>query len=107
MYACQLVIPITDISQVGEARRQAGRLGEAGGLNESDRGKASIIASELATNLARYAKDGEILLQLLTTADGTWLEVLSIDRGPGMADLGRCLEDGFSTGGTPGTGLGA
>ncbi len=35
------------------------------------------------------------------------VEVLSIDRGPGMADVERCLRDGYSTGGTPGTGLGA
>jgi hypothetical protein len=35
------------------------------------------------------------------------VEVLSIDRGPGMADVERCLRDGYSTGDTPGTGLGA
>src|SRR5262249_15768002 len=35
------------------------------------------------------------------------IEVLALDRGPGMADVGRCRRDGFSTAGTPGTGLGA
>jgi hypothetical protein len=35
------------------------------------------------------------------------LELLAIDRGSGMKDVGRCLQDGYSTGGTPGTGLGA
>src|SRR5262249_13366746 len=35
------------------------------------------------------------------------LEILALDRGPGMADVGRCLRDGFSTAGTPGGGLGA
>jgi hypothetical protein len=33
--------------------------------------------------------------------------VISIDDGPGIADIDRCLGDGYSTGGTPGTGLGA
>ena len=37
---------------------------------------------------------------------GAGMEIAAIDRGPGM-DLERCLADGFSTGGTPGTGLGA
>jgi hypothetical protein len=35
------------------------------------------------------------------------VEVLAIDAGPGIADVARCLDDGYSTGGTPGTGLGA
>jgi hypothetical protein len=47
------------------------------------------------------------LLQSLWTPDGNAVEVLAVDEGPGMADVGRCLQDGYSTGGTPGSGLGA
>ena len=36
-----------------------------------------------------------------------WLELLSVDGGPGMTDVQRCLQDGYSTAGTPGNGLGA
>jgi serine/threonine protein phosphatase PrpC len=35
------------------------------------------------------------------------IEILTLDRGPGMADVARCLQDGYSTGKSPGTGLGA
>jgi hypothetical protein len=35
------------------------------------------------------------------------LEVLALDLGPGMADVGRCLADGYSTAGSRGVGLGA
>lgn len=35
------------------------------------------------------------------------VEVIALDAGPGIADLPRHMRDGFSTGGTPGTGLGA
>ena len=35
------------------------------------------------------------------------LDVLALDRGPGMSDVDRCLADGYSTAGSPGTGLGA
>ena len=107
MLACETLIPITDASQIGEARRQINRLADDAGFNEADRGKAAIITSELATNLARYASGGEMLLRSVVTADAKWLEVLAIDRGPGIADVGRSQEDGFSTGGTPGNGLGA
>jgi serine/threonine protein phosphatase PrpC len=35
------------------------------------------------------------------------VEVIALDEGPGMLDVDRSMGDGFSTGGTPGTGLGA
>ena len=33
--------------------------------------------------------------------------MLALDKGPGMADVARCLRDGYSTAGSPGNGLGA
>src|SRR5262249_3021801 len=35
------------------------------------------------------------------------VEALALDRGPGMRDVTRCFQDGYSTGGSAGTGLGA
>ena len=103
MSRCQTVVPVTESSQVGEARRAAVQLAERAGLGEADRGKVAIVATELANNLVRHARGGEMLLK----AVGGGVEVVSVDRGPGMADVAACLRDGFSTGGTPGTGLGA
>jgi hypothetical protein len=37
----------------------------------------------------------------------TSLTLLAVDAGPGMSDVAACLRDGYSTSGTPGTGLGA
>lgn len=47
------------------------------------------------------------MLRSLTSAEGIGIEILALDRGPGIADLSRCLQDGFSTAGTAGAGLGA
>lgn len=105
--ASALVFPVSDASQVGEARRTAGRLAEAAGLRETQCGEAAIVAAELGNNLAKYGKGGKLLLQPLTLGAGVALEILAIDCGPGMEDINRCMQDGFSTGGTPGTGLGA
>jgi len=33
--------------------------------------------------------------------------MLALDRGSGMVDPGRCMQDGYSTAGSPGNGLGA
>ncbi|HLL89534.1 MAG TPA: SpoIIE family protein phosphatase, partial [Tepidisphaeraceae bacterium] len=50
---------------------------------------------------------GEIVIRSLTVQGDPCVEVLAVDRGPGMANLSDSLRDGHSTGGTPGTGLGA
>jgi anti-sigma regulatory factor (Ser/Thr protein kinase) len=96
-------IRISDASQIGEARRAALRTSQTLGLSDSQAGAAAIVATELATNLSRYAQAGQMLIG--ATGDNR-LEILSVDKGPGL-DIERCLQDGFSSGGTPGNGLGA
>ena len=100
-------VAVSGASQIGEARRVAMRMAEAAALSETECGAVGIIVTELAANLSKYASNGRILLQVLRRASGNCVEVLAIDSGPGMADVERCLRDGFSTSGTPGTGLGA
>ena len=102
-----LGIPVTEPSQVGEARRAAMRLAGEHGFDEVAAGRVALVVTELGTNLARHAKGGRLLIGCRTNGDAKEIEILSLDKGPGMEDVTRCLRDGFSTGGTPGTGLGA
>ena len=95
------------MTQVGEARRYAAKLTRDNGFGEVESGNVAIIVSELATNLTRYSDDGELLLHARSNRDGRWMDILAIDGGPGISDIPRCLTDGYSTGGTPGNGLGA
>jgi anti-sigma regulatory factor (Ser/Thr protein kinase) len=81
----------------------AGRLG----FDEPGCGKAALVVTEAATNLVKHARAGELLLHTAEQDRIGGLEILALDRGPGMADLSRCLRDGFSTAGSAGTGLGA
>lgn len=97
--------PMEDPSRVGEARRHAARLAAECGLDETEAGRLAIVVTELATNLLKHARKGRLLVAG-DPARGQ-VEVISIDEGPGIADLARSLGDGFSTAGTPGTGLGA
>jgi anti-sigma regulatory factor (Ser/Thr protein kinase) len=98
---------VDDTSQVGEARRAGEALADALGLKETDRGTLAIIITEVATNLARHARQGRILLSPVGTGASAGVQVIAIDEGPGIANVGRALEDGYSTGGTSGHGLGA
>jgi anti-sigma regulatory factor (Ser/Thr protein kinase) len=103
----QACIPVHEVSQVGEARRMATRMAQSIGLSETRQAEAAIVATELATNLVRHAGNGRMLVQTLRAPAGDCVEFLAIDSGPGIADLHRCMRDGFSSKGTAGTGLGA
>lgn len=94
---------VQDLSQVAEARRTIAALAQEVGLDETDVGRVSLVASEMATNLAKHAGGGSLIARPLP--DG--IELLAIDQGPGMGDLTECLRDGYSTAGSSGTGLGA
>src|SRR5690349_8316990 len=97
---------IDDSSKVGEARRAAQALANFE-FDTEVAGKVAIAATELANNLLLHADRGELLMQTLGAEDSAIVELLAIDRGPGMTDVARCMTDGYSTAGTPGTGLGA
>ena len=94
-----------DATRVGEARRYAAVLSQRAQLDEVQAGRVAIIVTELGNNLVRHARGGSLLLAVYE--ERREVEVVCIDRGPGIADVDRSLSDGFSTGGTPGTGLGA
>jgi anti-sigma regulatory factor (Ser/Thr protein kinase) len=82
-------------------------MAEEAALSDTECGAVGVVVTELASNLSKYGSDGRVLLQVLRRRSGRCLEVLAVDSGPGMSDVQRCLRDGFSTRGTPGTGLGA
>ncbi len=102
-------IEVADASQVGEARRQVAALARAFGFDEEDAGRAALVATEAVTNVARHGGGGALVARALSGAPGAGggLELLALDRGPGIPDLARALADGYSTGGTAGAGLGA
>jgi anti-sigma regulatory factor (Ser/Thr protein kinase) len=98
---------IDDESQIGECRRAAAALAQTLDFDPTAAGRVAIAATELATNLVRHAGGGEVLMQPVFQPGRASVELLAIDRGRGMENVERCLTDGYSTGGTAGTGLGA
>lgn len=102
-----LVFPMTEVSQVGDARRRAAELAEQAGFDETHAGRLGLVVTELGNNLVLHAKQGRLLVAVRGEGGHAQVEVLSIDEGPGMSNVEACLADGYSTAGTPGTGLGA
>jgi anti-sigma regulatory factor (Ser/Thr protein kinase) len=104
--SASLALPVHDPSEIGSARRAAVALAEQLGASESEGGNVALVVTELATNLVRHGGGGELLVRPLPDASAA-IEIVAIDRGPGMADVATALRDGYSTGGTSGHGLGA
>jgi anti-sigma regulatory factor (Ser/Thr protein kinase) len=99
------LMPICEPSAVGEARRRAARLAEYAGFDETTVGQISIVATELGNNLIKHTPlGGKLIVQV---AGGNAFEIVCINQGGGAEDTALWLEDGYSTAGTLGTGLGA
>lgn len=95
--------PIKEHLDVGEIRRHAQDVSKILGFDETLTGKVSIVVTELATNIVKHATTGEMIL---IEGDHS-LHILALDKGPGMKNFESSLQDGVSTGGTSGNGLGA
>ena len=100
-------VVVQDSSHTAEARRNALELASSLGFSEIEAGNLALIVTEAARNLLKHAGGGELILHGAEHDDGPTVEMLAVDKGPGMEDISRSFRDGYSTAGTPGTGLGA
>jgi anti-sigma regulatory factor (Ser/Thr protein kinase) len=100
-------IDVRHASDIGLARRSAKALAESIGFAATASEEIALVMTELATNLIKHARDGNLVLTPLAADGRVGLEIVSRDSGPGIADVELALGDRFSTAGTRGTGLGA
>lgn len=97
---------IAAASDVERARTTARRIALELGFGPISAESLALATRELATNLVRYALEGDLRITRIEGArSGVLLE--SVDSGPGIADLGAARRDGYSTGAGLGSGLGA
>lgn len=86
--------------------RQAGRtLASQAGCSSTDLTEVATAISEIARNIVTYAGHGEISMRLVERRDRAGIEIVAVDDGPGIADVNRALEDGYTTGMGLGLGL--
>jgi anti-sigma regulatory factor (Ser/Thr protein kinase) len=102
-----MFVPIADRSCVAEARRLAADLASQQNLDATDVGRVALVATELCSNMIKHAGCGELAIAAFEDVEGRGVELLALDRGPGIVDLKKSLIDGHSTTGTAGSGLGA
>lgn len=76
------------------------------GFNQADQTRIETVTFELARNIVLYAGEGVIEVQPVTQGQRRGLRIQALDHGPGIADIEQALEDGYTTSGGLGLGLG-
>ena len=103
--AYELRIPVTADVDVVNARQKGRELAAQAGFSSGDQTVIAAAISEIARNILNYAKRGEVVLSVVTNGDRQGVIVVARDQGPGIPDVQRALEDGYSTSGGLGLGL--
>jgi serine/threonine-protein kinase RsbT len=98
-------VQIDDESGILQARRAARELASDLGFDATSQTLIATAISELARNILKYARRGEILLRPAARNGVPGITVVAADEGPGIADPALALTDGFSTGRSLGLGL--
>ncbi len=101
----ELLVPIAADVDVVTARQTGRDLAAQAGFSSGDQTVIAAAISEIARNILMYAKRGEISLSVIQNGDRQGVEVVARDQGPGIPDVGRALQDGYSTSGGLGLGL--
>jgi len=101
----ELRVAIASDSDVVAARREARALASELNFTSTDITLLATAISEIARNITTYAGEGEIVLSVVQNDDRAGIRVVARDEGPGIRDVERAMEDGYSTGSGMGLGL--
>jgi serine/threonine-protein kinase RsbT len=101
----EIRVAIRTDSDVVTARQEARSMGAAIGFSSTDLTLLATAISEVARNITTYAGEGEVILRVRDERGRKGIEVLAVDEGPGIADVERAMQDGFTTGNGLGLGL--
>lgn len=98
-------IPVVTAADIVTARQQGRALAARIGFDGTDLTVIATAISELARNIIEYAKVGEIGLGVAQRGSRIGMVVIARDAGPGIPDVSKALQDGYTTGKGLGLGL--
>jgi serine/threonine-protein kinase RsbT len=100
-----LRVPIAADVDIVTARQQGRNLAERMGCSSIESTMIATAISEIARNIMNHAGRGEIAISAVAIDGRSAIEVVASDEGPGIADVERAMQDGYSTGAGLGLGL--
>lgn len=98
-------IPIRSDQDIVAARQRGRAMAQQMGFSSSNLTLIATAISELARNILLYARSGELILGIVQDHGRDGLALVAHDEGPGIPDIDRALQIGFSTSGSLGLGL--
>ena len=101
----EIAVRINEDTDIVSARQKGRVLAATLGFSSSELTLIATAISELARNIVLYAKQGEIVLRVLERGEQRGVMVRACDQGPGIPDIRRALQGGFSTSRSLGLGL--
>lgn len=87
------------------ARQLSRQLAFEVGLADAEVTLLAAAISEVARNILDHARAGEIYFNILENGGNRGLQVIARDEGPGIPDVTRAMQYGYSTSGGLGVGL--
>ncbi len=99
------LIPVKEELDIVTARQAGRELSRSLGFSIVDLTRITTAISELARNIILYADSGTVTIETINQADTLGIEIIAQDNGPGIADVDKAMEDGFSTSNGLGAGL--
>ena len=100
-------LAVEDASAVPSCRAAGQALASRLGFPAARAEQLALAVTEAASNLYKHARQGSLLLRVNRDLEQPGIELVTIDAGPGLADVSEARRDGHSTAGTLGIGLGA
>jgi serine/threonine-protein kinase RsbT len=98
-------VPIDSDGDIIIARQKGRALAAELGFSSTDVVRIATAISELARNVLSYAVSGEIRLETVNSRNKCGIAIVATDRGPGIADIEKAMQDAYSTSGGLGLGL--
>jgi serine/threonine-protein kinase RsbT len=98
-------VPIYSDKDVVTARERGRALAADLGFSSVDLTLIVTAISEVARNIVLYADHGEILFEQVQDPSRKGISVVATDSGPGIPDIGKAMQDSYSTGNGLGLGL--
>ncbi|HLM65163.1 MAG TPA: anti-sigma regulatory factor [Acidimicrobiales bacterium] len=100
-----ILLPISTDTDIVAARQQGRALAVRAGFTATELTLVATAISEVARNIVMHAGTGEMTMSIVEIDDRRGMRIVATDEGPGIDDIDRALEDGFTTGEGLGLGL--
>jgi serine/threonine-protein kinase RsbT len=101
----EALVPIASVEDIVTARQKGRSLAVELGFDSADATLIAAAVSEVSRNIVEYAGRGEIIFRALNSGSNHGLCVVARDEGPGIADVARAMQYGYSSHRGMGVGL--